>query len=77
MTLRYADKLVFGLLFFAAFLLLISLLLFNHGENLAFFILASTMIVSAVGVVTIKEIIRSGFLLALCFFVFRGPVYCA
>lgn len=72
MTLRYADKLVFGLLFFAAFLLLISLLLFNQGESLAFFILATTMIVSAIGVVTIKEIIRSGFLLALCFLCLGG-----
>ncbi len=72
MTLRYADKLVFGLLFFAAFLLLISLLLFNHGEDLAFFILAITMILSAVGVVTIKEIIRSGFLMALCFLCLGG-----
>ncbi len=72
MTLRYADKLVFGLLFFAAFLLLISLLLFNHGESLAFYILAPTMIVSAVGVVTIREIIRSGFLLALCFLCLGG-----
>ncbi len=72
MTLRYADKLVFGLLFFAAFLLLISVLLFNQGETLAFFILATTMIGSAIGVVTIKEIIRSGFLLALCFLCLGG-----
>lgn len=72
MTLRFADKVVFGLLFAAAFLLLISLLLFNHGGILAFYVLSITMIASAIGMVMIRDVIRSAFLLALCFLSLGG-----
>ncbi|MGV3526036.1 MAG: NADH-quinone oxidoreductase subunit J [Candidatus Sericytochromatia bacterium] len=74
MTLRYADKLVFGLLFVAGFLLLTSLVLFSHGAALAFYLLAGTMLASAVGMVVVRDIIRSAFLLALCF-VCMGGLY--
>lgn len=72
MTLRFADKVVFGLLFAAAFLLLASLLLFNQGTTLAFYILSITMVSSAVGMVVIRDVIRSAFLLALCFLCLGG-----
>lgn len=72
MTLRFADKLVFGLLFSAAFLLLISLLLFNYGEALAFYVLSTTMLLSAAGMVLVRDLIRSAFLLALCFLCLGG-----
>jgi len=72
MTLRFADKLVFGLLFAAAFLLLISLLLFNYGEALAFYVLVLTMLASGIGMVVIRDVIRGAFLLALCFLCLGG-----
>jgi len=72
MTLRFADKVVFGLLFTAAFLLLVSLLLFNQGGLLAFYLLSSTMIASALGMVLIRDVIRSAFLLALSFLCLGG-----
>lgn len=72
MTFRFADKLVFGLLFSAAFLLLISLLLFNFGHILAFYVLALTMVLSGAGMVLVKDVIRSAFLLALCFLSLGG-----
>lgn len=72
MTLRFADKVVFGLLFVAAFLLLLSILLFNQGEILAFYLLSVTMLASAVGMVVIRDVIRSAFLLALCFLSMGG-----
>jgi len=72
MTLRFADKLVFGLLFSAAFLLLISILLFNHGETVAFYVLSITMISAAMGMVVVRDIIRSAFLLALTFLCMGG-----
>ncbi len=72
MTLRFADKLVFGLLFSAAFLLLLSILLFNHGATVAFYVLSITMISSAIGMVVVRDIIRSAFLLALTFLCIGG-----
>ena len=72
MTLRFADKVVFGLLFAAAFLLLVSLLLFNQGITLAFYLLSVTMIASAIGMVVIRDVIRSAFLLALTFLCLGG-----
>jgi NAD(P)H-quinone oxidoreductase subunit 6 len=72
MTLRFADKVVFGLLFAAAFLLIVSLLLFNQGAVLAFYLLSSTMIASAIGMVVIRDVIRSAFLLALSFLCMGG-----
>lgn len=72
MTLRFADKVVFGLLFAAAFLLLVSLVLFSQGATLAFYLLALTMCASAVGMVLIRDVIRSAFLLALCFLCMGG-----
>jgi NADH:ubiquinone oxidoreductase subunit 6 (subunit J) len=72
MTLRFADKLVFGLLFAAGFLLLVSLVLFNFGSVLAFYLLSSTMIFSAAGVVLVRDVIRSAFLLALSFLCMGG-----
>lgn len=72
MTLRFADKVVFGLLFAAAFLLLVSLVLFTQGATLAFYLLALTMVASAVGMVLIRDVIRSAFLLALTFLCMGG-----
>lgn len=72
MNLRFADKLVFGLLFSAAFLLLISLLFFNFGEAVAFYVLTTIMLFSASGVVLVRDVIRSAFLLALCFLCLGG-----
>lgn len=72
MTLRFADKVVFGLLFAAAFLLLVSLILFNQGTTLAFYVLSTTMIASAIGMVVIRDVIRSAFLLALSFLSLGG-----
>lgn len=72
MNLRFADKLVFGLLFIAAFLLLISLLLFNYGEALAFYVLTITMLISAFFMVYVRDVIRSAFLLALTFLCLGG-----
>jgi len=72
MTLRFADKVVFGLLLSAAFLLLVSLLLFSNGGILAFYLLSTTMIASGIGMVMIRDVIRSAFLLALCFLSLGG-----
>ncbi len=72
MTLRFADKVVFGLLFAAAFLLFISVLLFNQGATLAFYILSFTMVASAAGMVIVRDVIRSAFLLALTFLCMGG-----
>lgn len=72
MNLRFADKLVFGLLFIAAFLLLISLLFFNYGEALAFYVLSLTMLVSAFLMVSLRDVIRSAFLMALTFISLGG-----
>lgn len=72
MTLRFADKVVFGLLFAAAFLLLVSIVLFNQGSVLAFYLLSLTMVASAVGMVLIRDVIRSAFLLALTFLCMGG-----
>jgi NAD(P)H-quinone oxidoreductase subunit 6 len=72
MTLRFADKLVFGLIFAAGLLLLSGLVFFNYGSVLAFYLLATTMIVSASGVILVRDIIRSAFLLALSFLCMGG-----
>lgn len=72
MTLRFADKVVFGLLFMAAFLLLVSIVLFHQGSLLAFYLLSGTMLLSAIGMVVIRDVIRSAFLLALCFLCMGG-----
>lgn len=72
MTFRFVDKVVFGLLFAAGFLLLVSLVLFNFGASLAFYLLSGTMLISAAGVVLVRDVIRSVFLLALCFICVGG-----
>ncbi|PIQ24756.1 NADH:ubiquinone oxidoreductase subunit J [bacterium (Candidatus Blackallbacteria) CG17_big_fil_post_rev_8_21_14_2_50_48_46] len=72
MTFRFADKIVFGLLFAAGFLLLTSLVLFNFGTTLAFYLLSITLLASATGVVLLRDVIRSAFLLALSFLCVGG-----
>lgn len=72
MTFRFADKLVFGLLFLAAFLLMVSLVLFQHGQTLAFYILSITLLGSASGVVLMRDVVRSAFLMALSFVCIGG-----
>lgn len=72
MTLRFADKLVFGLLFLAAFLLLLSVIFYNQGQIVAFYLLSGIMLISAIGVMKVKEIIHSAFLLALSFLCLGG-----
>lgn len=71
-ALRFVDKVVFGLLFAAGFFLLVSLILFNFGSSLAFYLLSTVMLLSAFGVVLVRDIIRSAFLLALCFMCVGG-----
>lgn len=67
MTAKLSDKLVFALLLAAGILLVTSLALFQYGQAIAFYLLATIMVVSAVGVLTLKDIIKSAFLLALTF----------
>jgi NAD(P)H-quinone oxidoreductase subunit 6 len=72
MTLRFADKLIFGLLGVAAVLLGLSVLFFAQGKVIAFYLLGAVMLTSAVGVVVVKDLIRSAFLLALSFLCVGG-----
>lgn len=72
MTLRFADKLIFGLLGVAAVLLGLSVLFFAQGKVVAFYLLGAVMLSSAVGVVVVKDLIRSAFLLALSFLCVGG-----
>ena len=72
MTFRFADKVVFGLLFAAGFLLLVALTLFTFGSTFAFYLLSLIMLASAIGVVLVRDVIRSAFLLALSFICMGG-----
>lgn len=64
---RFSDKLLF-LIFIATFILLgITLLAFQNGQAIAFYILSGAMLLSAIGVLTISDIVRSAFLLAMTF----------
>jgi len=72
MTFRFADKVVFGLLFAAGFLLLAALALFAFGSAFAFYLLSLVMLLSAIGVVLVRDVIRSAFLLALSFVCLAG-----
>lgn len=67
MTFKLSDKLVFALLLVAGVLLVTSLALFQYGQVMAFYLLATVMVVSAIGVIALQDIVKSAFLLALTF----------